>query len=220
KRNRSKSVSVTSEDEDTSPKKFKNDSLSIDIFGHSSQLNKSRIYNFGCRKKPAELFRKDLISCMKLPDSEQLNRDDYLLITDSWKEEWEKGVQVPVNPESLPSPVFKSLRTAENENNCKMPKKLIKVTYFLLYKMTFICLFLFKKNNSTNTDSQLSRYEVDLIDICWLNALKESDERICITDDVFEDIINELELQCATNMKAKQVGIEYDDHIICDICRR
>lgn len=31
---------------------------------------------------------------MKMPDSEQLNRDDYLLITDSWREEWEKGVQV------------------------------------------------------------------------------------------------------------------------------
>jgi hypothetical protein len=41
---------------------------------------------------------------MKLPDSEPLSAEDYLVITDSWKQEWEKGVQVPVNPDSLPGP--------------------------------------------------------------------------------------------------------------------
>jgi hypothetical protein len=41
---------------------------------------------------------------MKMPDSEPLNPDDYWVITDPWKQEWEKGVQVPVNPESLPEP--------------------------------------------------------------------------------------------------------------------
>jgi len=48
-----------------------------------------------------QLFRKDLISAMKLADSEALRRDDYLMISDHWRQEWEKGVQVPVNPVAL-----------------------------------------------------------------------------------------------------------------------
>lgn len=97
--------------------------------------NKSRIYNFGIRKKPAELFRKDLISAMKMADSEQLNREDYLPITDAWREEWEKGVQVPVNPDAVamrdscvksvppPSPTKKQ----SPDSPFKMPKKLLQV---------------------------------------------------------------------------------------------
>lgn len=53
----------------------------------------------------SQLFRKDLISAMKLPDSEPLTSDHYWVITDQWKQEWERGVQVPVKPDSLPGPV-------------------------------------------------------------------------------------------------------------------
>ena len=49
------------------------------------------------------LFRKDLISAMKLPDSEPLTVDDYWVVADSWKQEWEQGVQVPFNPNKLPA---------------------------------------------------------------------------------------------------------------------
>ena len=49
-----------------------------------------------------QLFRKDLISAMKLPDSESLATEDYLLIADSWRQEWERGVQVPVNEVGIP----------------------------------------------------------------------------------------------------------------------
>jgi hypothetical protein len=41
---------------------------------------------------------------MKLPDSEPLSLDEYWVISDQWKQEWERGVQVPVNPDSLPEP--------------------------------------------------------------------------------------------------------------------
>ena len=47
------------------------------------------------------MFRKDLISAMKLADSEALRRDDYVMISDHWRQDWEKGVQVPVNPNVL-----------------------------------------------------------------------------------------------------------------------
>jgi len=50
------------------------------------------------------LIRKDLISAMKLPDNEPLAADDYLTVTDTWKQEWEKGVQVPAKPKELKEP--------------------------------------------------------------------------------------------------------------------
>ena len=42
-------------------------------------------------------MRTDLISAMKLPDSEPLTADDYWIVTDTWKQEWERGVEVPYN---------------------------------------------------------------------------------------------------------------------------
>lgn len=50
------------------------------------------------------MFRKDLISAMKLPDSHHINPDEYYLFADTWKQEWEKGVQVPASPETIPQP--------------------------------------------------------------------------------------------------------------------
>jgi len=39
---------------------------------------------------------------MKLPDTEVLQYDEYFLIADTWKLEWERGVQVPVDPDAIP----------------------------------------------------------------------------------------------------------------------
>lgn len=38
---------------------------------------------------------------MKLADSDQLQEGTYFLISDPWRQEWEKGVQVPVNMEEV-----------------------------------------------------------------------------------------------------------------------
>jgi len=40
-----------------------------------------------------------------------------------------------------------------------------------------------------------------------------------ISDILMEDVINELEQQCARNIKEQQMVIEYDDHIVCDVCQ-
>jgi len=56
-----------------------------------------------------QLFRKDLISAMKLPDTEVLQYDEYFLIADTWKLEWERGVQVPVEPDAIPPLVVQSV---------------------------------------------------------------------------------------------------------------
>lgn len=69
-------------------------------------------------------------------------------------------------------------------------------------------------------DTKAARYEIDLVDKCWLEDIRETVDAMSLSDDLFEDLMNELEHQCARNMKAKHVGIEYDDHVICDVCRR
>jgi len=53
-----------------------------------------------------------------------------------------------------------------------------------------------------------------------LESIFCEEEALSLSEDMFEEIMNELEYQSARNMKAKHVGIEYDDHIICDVCRR
>ena len=52
-----------------------------------------------------QLFRKDLISAMKLPDTEQLLPEEYVTIGDPWRQEWERGVQVPVHEDVLHIPI-------------------------------------------------------------------------------------------------------------------
>ncbi len=63
------------------------------------------------------LFRKDLISAMKLPDNEPLTEHDYWLVTDTWKQEWEQGVQVPCNPGKLPAPHVSRLANPPHSDN-------------------------------------------------------------------------------------------------------
>ena len=50
------------------------------------------------------MFRKDLISAMKLPDSHHISAEDYCLLADTWRQEWEKGVQVPASPDTVLEP--------------------------------------------------------------------------------------------------------------------
>ena len=63
------------------------------------------------------LFRKDLISAMKLPDNEPLTEEDFWLVTDPWKQDWEQGVQVPFNPGGLPQPHVSKLSTPPHSDN-------------------------------------------------------------------------------------------------------
>lgn len=173
----------------------------------------TRIYNFGYRKKPAELFRKDLISAMKMADSEQLNETDYITITDHWKEDWEKGVQVPVNPDGLPSASFrlkKSVCMPSPQAKIKPGSQECGNSRSKTPKIPYI------KNPRRSNDSL--KYELDLIDICWQRFMSQT----CLPEvsgTAIEDVITELERQCAENMKNNKIGIEFNDGVVCDVCR-
>lgn len=62
-------------------------------------------YQVSVPLSPAQVFRTDLITAMKLHDSYQLSPDEYYVLADPWRQEWEKGVQVPVSPGTIPQPV-------------------------------------------------------------------------------------------------------------------
>uniref|UniRef100_A0A182TNW0 PHD finger protein rhinoceros n=1 Tax=Anopheles melas TaxID=34690 RepID=A0A182TNW0_9DIPT len=185
----------------------------------------SSIYNRTAPEAPAELFRKDLISAMKLPDSEPLAPDEYWVINDQWKQEWERGVQVPVNPDSLPEPSVATLQESyfKKRHDFKLPKnKYIRIT---------------KDENFTHDQHYLSNtpaiaenvcyYDLDQIDAAWLKVL--NGERnlaglVPVTDEQFERVIEELEGRCLDKIQAimkteEGLGIEYDENVICDVCR-
>lgn len=40
-----------------------------------------------------------------------------------------------------------------------------------------------------------------------------------LSQNFLEKVINLFEQHCAENIKDRQVGIEYDEHIVCDVCQ-
>ncbi|XP_071223025.1 uncharacterized protein [Salvelinus alpinus] len=69
-------------------------------------------------KKPSEVFRTDFITAMKLHDTYQLNPEDYYVLADPWRQEWEKGVQVPVSPHTIPQPVARPYKRFTPRGRC------------------------------------------------------------------------------------------------------
>ncbi|KAI6049418.1 JADE2 [Marmota monax] len=160
-------------------------------------------------KKPSEVFRTDLITAMKIPDSYQLSPDDYYILADPWRQEWEKGVQVPAGAEAIPEPVVRILPPLEGPPAQGSPD-----------------------NSALGEASQPdwpegSRYDLDEIDAYWLelinSELKEM-ERPKLDELTLERVLEELETLCHQNMARaietqEGLGIEYDEDVVCDVCR-
>nr|KAF6346723.1 jade family PHD finger 2 [Pipistrellus kuhlii] len=160
-------------------------------------------------KKPSEVFRTDLITAMKIPDSYQLSPDDYYILADPWRQEWEKGVQVPAGAEAIPEPVVRILPPLEGPPSQVSPS-----------------------SSELGEGSQPdwpggSRYDLDEIDAYWLELinleLKEM-ERPALDELTLERVLEELETLCHQNMARaietqEGLGIEYDEDVVCDVCR-
>ncbi|XP_013787364.1 protein Jade-3-like isoform X2 [Limulus polyphemus] len=188
-----------------------------------SEPSMSKIYNSSFRNnKPAELFRKDLISAMKLSDSDQLFPEDFWFISDPWKQEWEKGVQVPVNPDSLPETSVRVLRKKEKGLNFKLPKKFIRCSHDHFFSNDLHIL-----TNVAAQADKVCRYDLDSLDVQWLKRLNDELDELGqpqVEEEKMEYIIEDLETQCFTNLqeaiKSKEgLDIEYDEDVICDVCR-
>uniref|UniRef100_A0A336MGX5 PHD finger protein rhinoceros n=1 Tax=Culicoides sonorensis TaxID=179676 RepID=A0A336MGX5_CULSO len=184
------------------------------------------IYNRSAPEAPAELFRKDLISAMKLPDSEPLSPDEYWLIVDQWKQEWERGVQVPVNPDSLPEASVNNIKEnyiQRGRQDFKLPKnKYIRITK----DESFSHEQHYLSHTPAMADS-VCAYDLDQCDEAWLKIC--NGERALaglppISDSQFERVVEELEVRCWDKIQSimkneEGLGIEFDENVICDVCR-
>ncbi|ESN93343.1 hypothetical protein HELRODRAFT_194139 [Helobdella robusta] len=161
--------------------------------------------NNGKHEKPAELFRKDLISAMKMADTEVLHPEDYMLIADPWRQEWERGVQVPVNSQILHASRVR-------------PKKLLHAMPDDQYKVP-----MHELHETHKLAEEVCRYDLDDVDIHWLkifNELKSEFGQLELPDWLMEKLIEELENRCYSGIKAAEaMGMEYDEDTFCDVCR-
>ncbi|XP_055011554.1 protein Jade-1 [Boleophthalmus pectinirostris] len=178
---------------------------------HSSQHRR------GTGQKPSEVFRTDLITAMKVPDSYALNPEDFYFLADPWRQEWEKGVQVPVSPHSIPQPIVRVLSEKGREVMFVRPKKLIRTSGSEALGYVDI------RTLAEGT----CRYDLDEEDVAWLHEANEefSDMALPRVDEAsMERVLEELERRCHENMAVavetqEGLGIEFDEDVVCDVCR-
>ncbi|CAJ1074666.1 protein Jade-1 isoform X2 [Xyrichtys novacula] len=178
---------------------------------HSSQPRR------GTGQKPSEVFRTDLITAMKVHDSYQLNPEEYYILADPWRQEWEKGVQVPVSPQSIPQPVVRVLAEKEKEVMFIRPKKLIRTsgTEALGYV------------DIRTLAEGMCRYDLNEEDVAWLQSVNQEFAEMALPplDEItVERVMEEFERCCHDNMThametEEGLGIEYDEDVVCDVCQ-
>ncbi|XP_035509860.1 protein Jade-3 [Morone saxatilis] len=170
-------------------------------------------------KKPAEVFRKDLISAMKLPDSHHVSPEDYYLLADTWKQEWEKGVQVLASPDTIPEPSVRAIAERPKEVLYTHQRKYIQCSSQESTEPGYV--------NIKELAEAMCRYDLDDMDLYWLHALNRELDRMGeepIDELTMERTMEALERQCHDNMNhaietVEGLGIEYDEDVICDVCR-
>ncbi|KAM8765607.1 protein Jade-1 isoform 2-T2 [Rhynchonycteris naso] len=187
-----------------------------------SQNSRSQHRRSSCSRhedrKPSEVFRTDLITAMKLHDSYQLNPDEYYVLADPWRQEWEKGVQVPVSPGTIPQPVA---RVVSEEKSLMFirPKKYIVSSGSDPPELGYVDI-------RTLADS-VCRYDLNDMDAAWLELTNEEFKEMGmpeLDEYTMERVLEEFEQRCYDNMShaietEEGLGIEYDEDVVCDVCQ-
>ncbi|XP_069826070.1 E3 ubiquitin-protein ligase Jade-2 isoform X1 [Dendropsophus ebraccatus] len=163
-------------------------------------------------KKPSEVFRTDLITAMKVPDSFQFGPDEFYILADPWRQEWEKGVQVPAGLEAIPEPQVRLIETLD-ENT---PSRLEDSTPDFEHPVGF-----------QSMPQRCCRYDLDEVDTYWLELVNMEFKKMempLLDELTFEKVLEELEILCNEKMNVaieteEGLGIEYDEDVVCDVCR-
>ncbi|XP_034746828.1 protein Jade-1 isoform X2 [Etheostoma cragini] len=194
--------STSSNDSDTTDSQVMSWSRSSKNTGTSSTWVRHQ------HKKPSEVFRTDFITAMKLPDSAQLGPDDFYVLSDPWRQEWEKGVQVPASLEAIPEPVVRLLPTESTGGLSDNRQE--------------------RENNTQPPPTQrYSCYDLDDMDVAWLELVNHEFRQMALPelDELtMECVLVELESVCEEKMRQaieteEGLGIEYDEDVVCDVCR-
>lgn len=176
--------------------------------------------------RPAELFRADLISAMKLPDSHPLEPTSYVEIKEPWRTEWEIGVQVCVAPQNLPQVSVSNIRSYGESSKSDSSTAMLSTREF-----TMSSSYMTEEEECIDEDS-LSRapYDLDELDLAWLDSVNQKRKfkvlagSSGLSEVLLQQSITLLERKCYKNMMHavrtdESLRIEYDDSIVCDVCR-
>ncbi|XP_037990307.1 protein Jade-1 isoform X2 [Motacilla alba alba] len=187
-----------------------------------SQHSRSQRRRTSCSRdedrKPSEVFRTDLITAMKLHDSFQLNPDEYYVLADPWRQEWEKGVQVPVSPGTIPEPVARVVSETKAVTFTR-PRKFIVSSGAEPPELGYVDI-------RTLADS-MCRYDLNDVDVAWLQLANEEFKEMGmleLDEYTMERVMEEFEQRCYDNMNhaietEEGLGIEYDEDVVCDVCQ-
>ncbi|XP_041656712.1 protein Jade-1 isoform X2 [Cheilinus undulatus] len=193
--------STSSNDSDTTDSQVTSWSRSSKNTGTSSTWVRHQ------HKKPSEVFRTDFITAMKLPDSAQLGPDDFYVLSDPWRQEWEKGVQVPASLEAIPEPVVRALPESSGGLSNNRPER--------------------EGDTQHPPTQRYSCYDLDDLDVAWLELVNNEFRQMALPelDELtMECVLVELESVCEEKMRQaieaeEGLGIEYDEDVVCDVCR-
>ncbi|KAM9466980.1 protein Jade-1 [Clarias gariepinus] len=170
-------------------------------------------------KRPSEVFRTDFITAMKLHDSYQLNPEDYYVLSDPWRQEWEKGVQVPVSPESIPKPAVRVVAEKSSGLLFTRPKKLIRSWGPEASVLGYVGIGTLAEGTC--------RYDLNEEDVAWLEVANREFSQMgmqLLDENSMERLMEEFERRCYDNMAhametEEGLGIEYDEDVVCDVCQ-
>ncbi|CAI4231488.1 unnamed protein product [Auanema sp. JU1783] len=200
----------------------------------SESLNKKKkfyiVQNDG---RPAELYRTDLIHSLRNHEDLSEDSDDVcglsngvLRLTDRWREEWNHGVQVPMNPKSLPY-----FKVALNEMKLPsrgrfgLPAKYIGIRpegsapLSYVTPATHACTILPKRR----------LYQADRMDEIWLKDINQNkayrgQKKIDMV--TFMIVMDMLEISCYERIHELLIAPLHspnfdgiDEEAACDICR-
>ncbi|XP_066528240.1 protein Jade-1 isoform X2 [Hoplias malabaricus] len=182
-----------------------------------SQMSSSQRRRDG--KRPSEVFRTDLITAMKLHDSYQLNPEDYYVLSDPWRQEWEKGVQVPVSPHSIPKPTVRVVAEKSSALLFSRPKKLIRSWGAEASALGYVGIGALSEG--------MCRYDLNEEDVAWLELANKEFSAMgmqLLDENTMERVMEEFERSCYDNMNhametEEGLGIEYDEDVVCDVCQ-
>ena len=163
----------------------------------------------------------DLVSAMKMSHGEYVDPHDFFEITDQWREEWQRPVQVPVNLDDAPVPVIEPvhLSLALHSSSFVLPRdKLLHYKSDERYEATLHKLTQYL----VNEDANICKYNADEQDIAWLrlfNAKLSECGGEPIDVNILEKFIESWEIECYQNMsKRLGNGANEEDDIVCDVC--
>ncbi|XP_029568443.1 protein Jade-1 isoform X2 [Salmo trutta] len=160
--------------------------------------------------KPTEVFRTDFITAMKLHDEYHLNPEDYYVLVDPWRREWEKGVQVPVSPHAIPQPVARVVAEKGMEVMFLKPKKWIRSG----------CSGAPGYVDIQTLAEGTCRYDLNDTDVAWLELINHHFTLMgmaVLDETTMERALEEFERRPIATEEG--FGMECDEDVVCDVCR-